>query len=72
MYPGPEIPRRPHRVIRRNHQEPGTGPLVSLFKARLRAGHQLLWVGLSSLSGFDRSRVAELREFVKQVPIQDD
>ena len=66
LHPGAEIPCRSLLVIHYVKLEP-LGPLISLAKARLQAGHRLPLVYLPILS--DQESIAELRELVGEVSV---
>ena len=66
LHPGTDIPCRSLEVIHYANLEP-LGPLVSLAKARLQAGHRLALVRFPFSS--DRESMAELKELVGKVSV---
>jgi len=66
LYPGAETPCRSLKIIHYTNLEP-LGPLVSLAKARLQAGHRLELVHLPIITESELDNVAELRELVGRV-----
>ena len=66
LHPGAEIPCMSLQAIHCAYLEP-LGPLVSLVKARLQAGHRLASVHFPTLP--DQESIAELKELVGKVSV---